>query len=97
MTLGEIQDVNDGGEAFDISLKYEYLVNGEKFERTVEISSNDKNNFKRWWSKDDWSEQFVWVLYSNEQPNESLVKLSRIYSMEDTISILRPMNYDGFY
>lgn len=48
LTLGEIQDVNDVGVAFDVSLEYEYFVKGDKFERTVEISSNDKRNFKRW-------------------------------------------------
>lgn len=99
ITLGQIAKVDDGGEAFDMSATYYYQVENKLYSRKVEISPSDKQrNFKGClWSSRDCSGGFAWVLYSEREPDESLINLSRIYSLADTSGLVKPKSFDGFY
>lgn len=95
-TFGYIEGVDNGGNEFDLSIKYSYSVQGDLYDRTIEVDPSDKWHFKGClWQGRDCSGGYVWVLYSKSNPESSLVNLDQIYG--DTLNTIAPVNFNGFY
>ena len=95
-TVGKIDYITPGNDAFSMSLSYFYFVEGIKYSRIVEIPRNKRKYYKQIEDNNRQEEICFWVVYSDVERSNSLVDLVQPFICENDQSYPKHEDLSSF-